>query len=233
MVDSNPWTQVPRLNQPLPLQSLRSLSVVQWHLLEAWLQAQPDTAATARLRMMFWLALATGMREAELAAARAGWLRQDIDEEGEPAWNLLVVGKGSKQREVPLTAKVAAQLASHLAAKGLGGDLARVAPDVPLLSGLTDVQRPLAPDRVYELMKAALRVCATVVEEQGDPKSAQRLRQASPHWLRHTHGRKFVEAGGDRGILRQNLGHASDASTAIYDRSAAKHRRRAVEKVFG
>ena len=81
-------------------------------------------------------------------------------------------------------------------------------------------------------MKAALAACADTVED-AEPKAAQRIRHASPHWLRHTHGRKFVEAGGDRGVLRQNLGHASDATTAIYDRSGAQHRRREVEKVFG
>ena len=117
-LDSNPCTQVPRLNRPLPLQELRSLSDKQWTLLEAWLQALPETDANARLRMMFSLALATGMREAELAGARAGWLLHDVDEEGEPAWNLVVVGKGAKEREVPLTAKVAAQLAGHQAGKG-------------------------------------------------------------------------------------------------------------------
>jgi site-specific recombinase XerD len=231
-LDFNPWTQVPRVNRPTPLQELRSLSDRQWTLVAAWLAAQPDTAANDRLRMMFSLALATGMREAELAGARAGWLRQDTDEEGELAWNLVVLGKGAKEREVPLTAKVALQLAAHLDRKGLGTDLGAIAPELPLLSGLTDATRPLQPERIYELMKAALVACAASVEDS-DPKSAQRIRQASPHWLRHTHGRKFVEAGGDRGVLRQNLGHASDATTAIYDRSGARHRRREVEKVFG
>lgn len=51
--------------------------------------------------------------------------------------------------------------------------------------------------------------------------------------MRHTHGRKFVEAGSDQGILRPNLGHASDATTAIYDHSEVKRRRPEVEKVFG
>ncbi len=232
-LDSNPWTQVPRLNRPLPLQELRSLSDKQWRLVEAWLQGRAETPANDRLRMMFSLALATGMREAELAGARAGWLRQDLDEAGELAWNLVVVGKGSKEREVPLTARVAEQLAGHLAGKGFSRDLGELPPEVPILSGLREVMRPMAPERVYELMKAALVACAAAVELGGDSRSAERIRQASPHWLRHTHGRKFVEAGGDRGVLRQNLGHASDATTAIYDRSAARHRRREVEKVFG
>lgn len=82
-------------------------------------------------------------------------------------------------------------------------------------------------------MKPALLARAAAVENNGDAKSAQRLRQAGAHWMRHTHGRKLVEAGGDRGVLRQNLGHASVATTAIYDASAARHRRREVEKVFG
>lgn len=231
-LDSNPWSQVPKGNKAMPLQELRSLSDKQWDLLEAWLRDLPGTPANERLRMMFALALATGMREAELANARAGWLREDTDEEGAPAWNLWVVGKGAKEREVPLTGRVAQQLARHLAKKGLGEDLAEVDPLLPLLSALKDPTNPMSPARVYELMKAALQACADSVEH-ADPQSARRIRQASPHWMRHTHGRKFVEAGGDRGILRQNLGHASDATTAIYDRSGVKRRRREVEKVFG
>ena len=82
-------------------------------------------------------------------------------------------------------------------------------------------------------MKPALLACTAAVENNGDAKSAQRLRQAGAHWMRHTHGRKLVEAGGDRGVLRQNLGHASDATTAIYDVAAARHRRRGAEKMFG
>ena len=231
-LDFNPWRQVPKVNRGAALQELRSLSDKQWKLVDAWLQALPDTPANDRLRMMFALALATGMREAELAGARAGWLRQDTDEEGELAWSLIVLGKGHKEREVPLTAKVTHQLESHLDRKGLGADLSAIAPAVPLLSGLAQVMTPLQPERVYELMKAALAACADTVED-AEPKAAQRIRQASPHWLRHTHGRKFVEAGGDRGVLRQNLGHASDATTAIYDRSGARHRRKEIEKVFG
>jgi len=245
-LDSNPWDMAPKGSKALPMQELRSLSDRQWVLLDGWLMGLPATASTARLQMMFKLALATGMREAELANARAAWLRQDVDEEGAPAWNLMVVGKGSKEREVPLTARVAQQLARHLVYKGLGEgtgtdtgqapDLAEILegidPQTPLLSSLKDPMRAMAPARIYELMKAAVRACADSLESK-DPQAARRIRQSSPHWMRHTHGRKFVEAGGDRGILRQNLGHASDATTAIYDRSEVKRRRREVEKVFG
>lgn len=233
-LDSNPWSQVPKGNKALPMQELRSLSDRQWELVNGWLFGLPQTRANARLYMMFRLALGTGMREAELANARVGWLHPDTDEEGELAWNLHVIGKGGKEREVPLPRKLTKQLFEHLASKGLvvEGGLDEIDPGTPLLSALEDPMRGMAPARVYELMKAALEACARWVERT-DPQAAERIRRASPHWMRHTHGRKFVEAGGDRGVLRQNLGHASDATTAIYDRSEAKRRRREVEKVFG
>lgn len=238
-LDGNPWDTVPRSSRALPLGELRSLSDRQWERVEAWLDAQPPNAATLRLRLMFHLGLATGLREAEMAAARAEWLRIDLDEEGLPAWNLRVTGKGGRQRDVPLTRRLVQHLTEHFRRQGLldgaqaqPNALFELDPATPLLSALADPLRPMAPARVYELMKTALGRCADEIEAD-DAMAAERIRRASPHWLRHTHGRKFVEAGGDRGILRQNLGHASDATTAIYDRSEARRRRREVEKVFG
>lgn len=238
-LDSNPWDVVPRSSRALPLGELRSLSDRQWERVEDWLATQPPTPATQRLQLMFHLALATGMREAEMAAARAEWLRLDLDEEGLPAWNLRVTGKGGRQRDVPLTRRLVQHLIDHFRRQGLLAGpqpqpnvLFDLDPATPLLSALADPMRPMAPARVYELMKAALRRCADDTQPD-DAMAADRIRRASPHWMRHTHGRKFVEAGGDRGILRQNLGHASDATTAIYDRSEARRRRREVEKVFG
>ncbi|MCV2366419.1 tyrosine-type recombinase/integrase [Paucibacter sp. DJ1R-11] len=230
--DSNPWDLVPKGSKALPMQELRSLSDVQWAYLRTWLEARAPTPANARLLFMFRIALGSGMREAELASARVAWLHEDADEEGAQAWNLHVVGKGGKEREVPLPNRLAEQLFDHLASKGLSRDLEALHPDTPLLSALKEPMRGMAPARVYELMKDALEACAYDIEHK-DPSAAARIRRASPHWLRHTHGRKFVEAGGDRGILRQNLGHVSDATTAIYDRSGAQRRRRDVEKVFG
>ncbi|MDI4635851.1 tyrosine-type recombinase/integrase [Pelomonas sp. V22] len=234
-LDSNPWDMVPAPSLALPMQELRSLSDKQWDLVKSWLEERPQTGANVRLLFMFRLALGTGMREAELANAKVSWLRQDTDDEGELAWGMLVEGKGGKQREVPLTKRLAQQVFEHLVWKGAleeGQSIDDVDAEMPLLSALEDPRRPMSPARVYELMKDALQACADEVDST-DPAAAARIRKASPHWLRHTHGRKFVEAGGDRGILRQNLGHASDATTAIYDRSEARRRRRDVERVFG
>jgi integrase len=130
-------------------------------------------------------------------------------------------------------------IGEHLRYKGVldeasanEGDFSGLDPELPLISALAESVRPMAPARVYELVKAALQACADALDTTA-PQAARRIRQASPHWLRHTHGRKFVEAGGDRGALRDNLGHASLATTGIYDRSDVRRRRKEMEKAFG
>ncbi|MBV8471613.1 MAG: tyrosine-type recombinase/integrase [Burkholderiaceae bacterium] len=238
----NPWVQLRGGRKAQPLQELRSLSDHQWALVADWLEALPARAANRRLQFMFRLAFVTGMREAELAAARVGWLHQDVDAGGELVWNLHVIGKGQKEREVPLPARFVQELTQHLAAKGLAasgaerganlGELREFAPELPLLSALDDAMKPMDAKRVYELMKKAFVDCADNLERT-DADAAARIRRASPHWLRHTHGRMWVEGGGDRGMLRDRLGHASIATTGIYDRSDVRRQRREVERMFG
>jgi hypothetical protein len=62
---------------------------------------------------MFKLAPRTGVREGEPAAARVGWLKPDVSEEGAPVWNLLVLGKRRKWREVPLPDCLARLVLDH------------------------------------------------------------------------------------------------------------------------
>lgn len=230
----NPWAQVRGGTKVREIQELRSLSDQQWAHVETWLRALPTTPANDRLRFMFRFAFVSGMRESELANARVSWLTQDSGEGGELVWNLRVIGKGDKPREVPLPAAFVDELWSQLVAKGHHGRFFEVESDfdLPILSALDDPRNPMDGKRVYELMKGALKACADDLERT-DPAAAARIRQASPHWVRHTHGRKWVEGGGDRGILRDRLGHASIVTTGIYDRSDMRRQRGVVEKLFG
>ena len=230
----NPWAQVRGGTKVREIQELRSLSDQQWSHVEAWLRALPTTPGNDRLRFMFRFAFVSGMRESELANARVSWLTQDYGDGGELVWNLRVIGKGGKPREVPLPAAFVDELRAQLVAKGHHGRFYDIEDehDFPILSALDDPRNPMDGKRVYELMKGALKACADDLEGR-DPAAAARIRQASPHWIRHTHGRKWVEGGGDRGILRDRLGHASIVTTGIYDRSDMKRQRSVVEKLFG
>lgn len=42
------------------------------------------------------------------------------------------------------------------------------------------------------------------------------LRKASPHWMRHTHATHALARGAELTTVRDNLRHASVATTSIY-----------------
>jgi site-specific recombinase XerC len=101
-LDSNPWDDVPQRADAPSMPSLRALSTRQWAHVLGWLDAQPPCPATARLRFLMRFASMTGLRLAELSAAKLGWLRHEPLDDGEMAWSIMVLGKRNKWREVPL-----------------------------------------------------------------------------------------------------------------------------------
>ena len=52
--------------------------------------------------------------------------------------------------------------------------------------------------------------------EQESPTLAEKLRQATPHWMRHTHATHALARGAELTSVRDNLRHASIATTSIY-----------------
>ena len=70
------------------------------------------------------------------------------------------------------------------------------------------------------------------VIEADSPATAEKLRRASPHWLRHTHATHALEAGAEIEEVQKNLGHCSVAITAIYTHASRKRRKSAVEKLM-
>ena len=53
-------------------------------------------------------------------------------------------------------------------------------------------------------------------ETMENPEDAARLRQASTHWLRHTHGTHAVADKVPLDVVQYILGHASLDTTSIY-----------------
>lgn len=70
---------------------------------------------------------------------------------------------------------------------------------------------------LYQAMKAFLARAA-----QGlDAADAERLRRASTHWLRHTHGAHALQGREGRAplplqVVQNNLGHALPSTTSMY-----------------
>jgi site-specific recombinase XerD len=64
-------------------------------------------------------------------------------------------------------------------------------------------------------MRRFLATAAGVIEAD-NPQLAEKLRRASPHWMRHTHATHALERGAELTTVRDNLRHASISTTSTY-----------------
>ena len=103
-------------------------------------------------------------------------------------------------------------------------------PETPLISKLS-LEAPLAAARIYEILVAGFERCATHVWTQ-DQRAAERIREASTHWLRHTYGSHSAARGVPQDVLQANLGHESLATTSIYVRAEKARKHRAMQSAF-
>lgn len=109
---------------------------------------------------------------------------------------LTVVGKGNKQRAVPVLPVAAEAIADYLAACPYDGGA-----DAPLFVGLRGGR--LSP-RIAQLRMQQLRALL------GLPQSA------TPHALRHSFATHLLAGGGDLRAIQELLGHASLSTTQRY-----------------
>ena len=233
-LDSNPWDDVPARPDAPSMPQLRALSQRQWDLVQGWLVrelSQAPSPALHRLKFILDFAYMTGMRLAELSAAKLGWLRHEQLDDGDWAWSIMVLGKRNKWREVPLPEAAVQSLKSYLGVRGLNAELLDNSPEAPLLSKLS-LEAPLTAARINDVLVAAFDRCATYIDSQ-DRKSADRIRQASTHWLRHTYGSHAAARGVPQDVLQANLGHESLATTSIYLKAEKGRRHRAMQEAFG
>ncbi|HUP19382.1 MAG TPA: tyrosine recombinase XerC [Gemmatimonadota bacterium] len=127
-----------------------------------------------------------GLRVAEIAGL--GW--SDVDE---AAGTVRVIGKGNKERRVPLTRAGLAALRSWREAHPSGGTRVFVARD----------GRPLSVRQIQRVVKRALR---RVAEREG----------VSPHTLRHSYATHLLDRGADILAVKELLGHESLSTTQLY-----------------
>ena len=248
----NPWSAVgvPRTSGP-KVNAGRSFSLAQWDFIEGQLKMLPATSANQRLTFGLHLLYATGLRLSEVVAATVDalqWVEYPADaSDDEPmeGWLLRVIGKGQKEREVPLPADVVAELGRYLVSRGLDADpedignlgacllgkASDAAQRAPGLSAgqVTDPRQGIAATTFYDQIKAFFADCASVLRGQGDAKGAERFERGSTHWMRHSHASHAIASGMPIEIAQQNLGHASLATTTIYVTTEKRRRMKAVE----
>ena len=193
----------PRFSQPLP-RLLRSDEVVA--LIEA---ADPDTALGLRDRAMLEVLYGSGLRVTELVSLplsgidlRAGWVR--------------VMGKGAKERVVPLGEWAVAAVESYLEVgrPQLARGAARRSDAVFLSRRGAAMTRQNFFTRLRGIAKRA-----------GVPSD-----RVSPHVLRHAFASDLLEGGADLRAVQSMLGHADLSTTQIYTHVSRSRLRETVEK---
>jgi integrase/recombinase XerD len=143
---------------------------------------------------------ATGARVSEAVGVDLGHL--DLEDRV-----VLVTGKGSKQRFVPIGGKAVTALSRwlpdrmSLVRRGQRGD--------PLFLNLRG--RRLSRQGVFDVVRANARRAGI---EGGD---------VSPHVLRHSAATHMVEAGADLRTVQEILGHATISTTQIYTKVSPAH----------
>lgn len=180
--------------------------------------------AAQRLRFVLDFGYATGLRAHELVAATLG----NIEVETRGTWWLNVTGKGAKPGRVTLPPLARDALRSYLKSRGLPVTRPRWDPSTPLVGTLDRREqtarrgtfegataRGISTTRLRQTMGESFQEATEHVKTR-NPALAVRLRHASPHWLRHTHATHALNAGVELVAVRDNLRHASIATTSTY-----------------
>ncbi|UBM09391.1 phage integrase family protein [Cupriavidus metallidurans] len=215
----------------------RGLSQELWQHVADALDALPPGLASQRLGVALHLLYEAGLRLAELVAARTGDLEyvtlHRADGSAVAGWWLHTLGKGRKARLVPVSAGWIERLGRYLVARGVSADPRR-AGGVPVLGvvrGTVAPQAGVSGSALHGQLKRFLAHCASQLATT-DPALAERLRQASAHWLRHTHVTHALAAGVPLEVVQQNVGHASLATTSLYVRTEDARRLDAMRKLW-
>jgi integrase/recombinase XerD len=174
----------PRFERPLP-------RILDPDEVRRMFEAAEDRAASDELAAIRNLALlellyGSGLRASELVGLPRGAVRA-----GQPF--LMVRGKGSKERLVPISSRAEASVAKWL----------EIAPGGSIWlfpSGKTHLSRV----RLFQIVRA-MAADAGIAPER-----------VSPHVLRHAFATHLLSGGADLRVLQSLLGHADIATTQIY-----------------
>lgn len=276
----NPWKAV---NDPVVIKRERALKIERalpaglWRKLRSELDARSaeDSGATAddgqwrmdtnmRRNGVQWRAVRaaillmgdSGLRREETASARREELRpSSFGTPGRPVWELTIVGKGQRERTVPVSVATLNALRAHWRDRGqdFDGATGEGRQRGPLLSPVlipwTDASRRRhwagqgaqsgngqpANEAGYTadgLNRLISRMVTELVETMDDLSLDERVRlgQSNAHAFRHTFGTQSVADEVPVDVVQKVLGHASLQTTTIYVQA---EKQRVVEEIAG
>lgn len=207
LVEHNPLDDIesPKLDKRIP-PSLTYAEVER-------LFEQPDTSSYLgfRDRCIMELFYSSGLRIGELV----GLNRQDLDERN---FRLRVMGKGKKERIVPITQTAAGWLKSYLNHPERHLDI-------------DDHKRQIDEEAIF-LNKWGERLTVRSVDRKFEEylKASGLVARITPHTIRHTIATHWLEKGMDLKTIQVLLGHSSLATTTIYTHVSSRLKREVYDK---
>jgi integrase/recombinase XerD len=160
-----------------------------------------STPSGIRDRAVFELLYGAGLRVSELTGL-------DVDDVDLDEGAVRVLGKGGKQREVPIGRAAREALATYLR-RGR-----------PELVGARSGGALFVGARGRRI---ARQTCARLLDHHA--RRAGIDRHVSPHTLRHSFATHLLEGGADVRVVQELLGHASVATTQVYTLVTREHLR--------
>ncbi|MGO4328037.1 tyrosine-type recombinase/integrase [Cupriavidus sp. 2TAF22] len=216
----------------------RYLSHELWQAVKDTIESMPaqterERQHAARCRWLLTVLYLGGLRAAEVADTTMGAFFSRRDAHGVERWWLEVTGKGGKTRLVPATDELIAELARYRRACGLPPSPlpGEARPLVLPVTGQARAPRPLSRGALHLVLKEVFALAAQRLRTRGPEweSRADLLASASAHWLRHTAGSHMTDGQVDLRFVRDNLGHASIATTSGYLHTEDDARHRATE----
>lgn len=155
------------------------------------LMQQDDSFEEHRDTLILAIFYQTGIRRSELINLKLA----DIDLRNKM---IKVLGKGNKERMIPITVDLSFRIQSYLAKRAEIESSSSVEELFVTLKG-----KKLYPKLVYNIVKEKLNLVTT-------------LEKKSPHILRHSFATHLTDNGADLNAIKSLLGHANLSATQIY-----------------
>ena len=185
---NDPMSMVPNVKKPALLPKAVSIADIE-RLLDG--KRYLSDPAGLRDKALLELMYAAGLRISEAAGLRLGDM--DLDD-----GFVRVIGKGSKERLVPMGGAADRAIRSYLAA-GRPKLVGKAGDDKVFLNARG---RGISRQGVYDIVKARA--------------AAAGLKNISPHTLRHSFATHMLKGGADLRAVQEMLGHASISTTQVY-----------------